>query len=526
MLAAQAAAQRGAQGRRVGRAAPCSRPPRPRRPRPRRKLSYKEQRELDELPGRIAALEAEQAAIAARLADGALFAKAPEQAAALQPAPRRHRRRTAGRAGAAGAAGRRLSAAGAEPGSVAGPALVGGRRVGAADDQPRLQVQRVQQPHRPLGADAGPAGDLAQVAGLAAQPGDAGGHRAGHVQPAQADAGRHPVGRLAGQLGQQRVARAAQRHGPQQRAQRGVQRRAGRRAWASALPGARQRAGCTSSTCSAVEVAGQHIGQRQRAVHQPVGREHAQHQRWLAGRGHGDGQRLGVAHAGGQHLQQLALRAAAGSKRSRSCSSDGLSELSAVWRRWARRAGAAGGRLSAASIGWVLGNMQEIGADQPGLSHSRAAQRLTRGHKRLPEACILGAGEVHAHQRAGPRRGQEQPARRHQPAVGGQPGGQRLGVDAGVHPAEQALRRRDEAAAAVLRQPHHAVARGVQLRHHPFGMAAQQALVQAPGHRPLQQRRAWSACPAACCRSAARPAPAPRPPRPPARSAPGSWRSR
>jgi ATP-binding cassette subfamily F protein uup len=68
------------------------RPPRPPRPPPsplaapaaaRRKLSYKEQRERDELPARIAALEAEQATISARLADGTLFAKAPAEATAL-----------------------------------------------------------------------------------------------------------------------------------------------------------------------------------------------------------------------------------------------------------------------------------------------------------------------------------------------------------------------------------------------------------------------------------------------------------
>jgi len=48
-----------------------------------RKLSFKEKRELEELPGRIAALEAEQADITARLADGSLYAKAPTEAAAL-----------------------------------------------------------------------------------------------------------------------------------------------------------------------------------------------------------------------------------------------------------------------------------------------------------------------------------------------------------------------------------------------------------------------------------------------------------
>lgn len=39
----------------------------------RAKLSYKEQRELDALPARIAALEAEQAALSARLADPATY---------------------------------------------------------------------------------------------------------------------------------------------------------------------------------------------------------------------------------------------------------------------------------------------------------------------------------------------------------------------------------------------------------------------------------------------------------------------
>ena len=47
-----------------------------------RKLSYKEQRELDELPQRIAALEAEQHTITAALADGSLFAS--DSARALQ----------------------------------------------------------------------------------------------------------------------------------------------------------------------------------------------------------------------------------------------------------------------------------------------------------------------------------------------------------------------------------------------------------------------------------------------------------
>jgi ATP-binding cassette subfamily F protein uup len=51
-----------------------------------RKLSYKEQREFEALPGRIAALEAEQAAINAQLADGTLYAS--DNSKALQLAQR------------------------------------------------------------------------------------------------------------------------------------------------------------------------------------------------------------------------------------------------------------------------------------------------------------------------------------------------------------------------------------------------------------------------------------------------------
>jgi ATP-binding cassette subfamily F protein uup len=43
------------------------------------KLSFKEQRELDALPDTIAKLEAEQAAIAAKLADGSVYAKDPAE---------------------------------------------------------------------------------------------------------------------------------------------------------------------------------------------------------------------------------------------------------------------------------------------------------------------------------------------------------------------------------------------------------------------------------------------------------------
>jgi ATP-binding cassette subfamily F protein uup len=58
--------------------------PKPAAPAPAaRKLSYKEQRELDELPGRISALEAEQKTLAGRLADPALYAKGPQEAAQL-----------------------------------------------------------------------------------------------------------------------------------------------------------------------------------------------------------------------------------------------------------------------------------------------------------------------------------------------------------------------------------------------------------------------------------------------------------
>ena len=48
-----------------------------------KKLSYKEQRELEELPGRIAQLEQEQADISARLGDPELYKKQPEEAQQL-----------------------------------------------------------------------------------------------------------------------------------------------------------------------------------------------------------------------------------------------------------------------------------------------------------------------------------------------------------------------------------------------------------------------------------------------------------
>ena len=51
---------------------------------PRAKLSYKEQRELDGLPARIEALEAEQAAIAEELAGADVYAKQPQRVPQLQ----------------------------------------------------------------------------------------------------------------------------------------------------------------------------------------------------------------------------------------------------------------------------------------------------------------------------------------------------------------------------------------------------------------------------------------------------------
>ncbi|MDF3881783.1 ABC transporter C-terminal domain-containing protein, partial [Cupriavidus basilensis] len=47
------------------------------------KLSYKEQRELDTLPERIASLENEQKAVSAQLADGSLYVSDAGKAAQL-----------------------------------------------------------------------------------------------------------------------------------------------------------------------------------------------------------------------------------------------------------------------------------------------------------------------------------------------------------------------------------------------------------------------------------------------------------
>ena len=50
---------------------------------PRAKLSYKEQRELDALPARFAALEAEQKSIGEIVADPTLYTQDAERATAL-----------------------------------------------------------------------------------------------------------------------------------------------------------------------------------------------------------------------------------------------------------------------------------------------------------------------------------------------------------------------------------------------------------------------------------------------------------
>jgi ATP-binding cassette subfamily F protein uup len=49
-----------------------------------RKLSFKEQRELQEMPARIEALEAEQRAIGERLAGTELYTREPQRVAELQ----------------------------------------------------------------------------------------------------------------------------------------------------------------------------------------------------------------------------------------------------------------------------------------------------------------------------------------------------------------------------------------------------------------------------------------------------------
>jgi ATP-binding cassette subfamily F protein uup len=50
---------------------------------PKKKLSFKDQRELDALPAKIESLENEQTALRAELAEGSIFAKDPDRATAL-----------------------------------------------------------------------------------------------------------------------------------------------------------------------------------------------------------------------------------------------------------------------------------------------------------------------------------------------------------------------------------------------------------------------------------------------------------
>jgi len=65
------------------RAKPASGPERP-APQRARKLGFNQARELDAMPGRIQALETEQAQLGARLADPALYSKAPDELVQLQ----------------------------------------------------------------------------------------------------------------------------------------------------------------------------------------------------------------------------------------------------------------------------------------------------------------------------------------------------------------------------------------------------------------------------------------------------------
>jgi ATP-binding cassette subfamily F protein uup len=80
--AARSAALESAASRPAAPAAPKAAEPSPAAATPaRRKLSYKEQRELDELPPRIAALEAEQSRLAAEIAGNALYSESPQRIA-------------------------------------------------------------------------------------------------------------------------------------------------------------------------------------------------------------------------------------------------------------------------------------------------------------------------------------------------------------------------------------------------------------------------------------------------------------
>ena len=85
MLAAQAAAPKaGPADSRAPAAVAPARPPAPPPAAKARKLSYKEKREFEELPARIAALEAEQKSLSAQLASPDLYTGPADQATALQ----------------------------------------------------------------------------------------------------------------------------------------------------------------------------------------------------------------------------------------------------------------------------------------------------------------------------------------------------------------------------------------------------------------------------------------------------------
>ncbi|NMG15292.1 ATP-binding cassette domain-containing protein [Aromatoleum bremense] len=84
----QAEAERGAEQARLAATQAKSAPPAPKMPATTAsragKLSFNEKRELDALPDRIAALEAEQGALQARLADPALYQEAPQEAVQIK----------------------------------------------------------------------------------------------------------------------------------------------------------------------------------------------------------------------------------------------------------------------------------------------------------------------------------------------------------------------------------------------------------------------------------------------------------
>ena len=93
----------------------------------------------------------------------------------------------------------------------------------AADDEAGLQVERVEQPDRAGAVEARPLRHLAQVGRLTLQALQRDLQDARHGQIAQVHARRETVGGIAGDFGQQLVARTVQREIPRQRAQRRIQ---------------------------------------------------------------------------------------------------------------------------------------------------------------------------------------------------------------------------------------------------------------------------------------------------------------